>query len=140
MIRAMSTWRTKAARLFPQLKPELNSKEFTIYMVFTDLCSWAREAHQSGDDDLLRKIYGFSAWCLRQEAKDLWNAAGVSFYEHLIDEPKLWAEIVPWLSPRVIGDVHGLWEARLDPEAMSKFDKLIRDRKKIRYQELESAP
>jgi hypothetical protein len=33
----------------------------------------------------LEKIYGFADWCASQKEKELWNAAGVAFYEHLAD-------------------------------------------------------
>jgi len=135
---AMAAWRQKASLLFPQLKRDLNDKGFTIYMVFFDLLIMARDAHEAGDDESIRRIYGFGEWCLRQKAKDLRNAAGVAFYEHLVDDPKLWPLVVPWLSPIVISQVSTLWAARLNPADYSKFDKLIRGRMKTRYKELES--
>lgn len=127
----MSVWRRKAADLFPELKRDLNDKEFTIYMLFTDLGAWTREAHEADDNDRLRSIYGFAEWCLSQKAKDLWNAAGVSFYEHLVDVPRLWPKVVPWLSRKVIEQVRSLWEFRLGPAEYAKFDRLIRQRKSL---------
>lgn len=135
----MANWRRKAELLFPKLKRELNAKDYTIYSLFTDLQPMCRDAHASGDEELMRRIYGFSEWSLMQKAKDLWNAAGVSFYEHLVDQRDLWPLVIPWLSPFVITTVRGLWEWRLTPAEFSEFEKLIRARKKTRYQELQIA-
>jgi hypothetical protein len=43
------------------------------------------DANARGDDDLLRRILEYAAWSARHPAKDVWNAVGVSFYEHLFD-------------------------------------------------------
>jgi hypothetical protein len=79
-------------------------------MLYFDLLPMVREAHDNDDHDLLMRIYCFAQWCHAQEAKDLWNAAGVAFYEHLFDERKYWVEVIPWLSPSVIADCWSLWE------------------------------
>jgi hypothetical protein len=36
---------------------------FSIYMVFFDLLPRVRKAHQEGDTETLRRIYGFAEWC-----------------------------------------------------------------------------
>ena len=42
------------------------------------------------------------------------NAAGVAFYEHLFDgRQDGWAEVIPWLSPFVVRQNWGLWEAAI---------------------------
>ena len=105
-------------------------------MLFFELLPMARQAHKASDDETLRRIYGFSEWCFGQKAKDMWNAAGVAFYEHLFDDhPSVWPEVVQWLSPSVIEGVWGLWEWRLSAEELAEVKRLIEGRRQRRYPE-----
>jgi hypothetical protein len=82
-------------------------------------------------------MFGFAEWCAEQSAKDLWNAAGVCFYEHLFDG-RNWqhrAEVVKWLSPRVISDCHELWQNWLTAEKFAEVQQLIRERSQCLYEE-----
>jgi hypothetical protein len=81
----MSSWRRKVLTFFPDLQREAERPDFTIYNAFSELLPRVRTAHQEGDTETLRRIYGFAEWCSEQKAKDLWNAASVSFYAHLFD-------------------------------------------------------
>lgn len=122
----MANWRRKALALFPEMRHDVQRPDFSIYMVFFDLLPMCREAHKSGDVETLRRIYGFAEWCFEQEAEDMWNAAGVAFYEHLFDgHHSLWEAIVQWLSPRVIEDCWGLWERRLSAQELEELRSLI---------------
>src|SRR5438067_9325764 len=114
----MSVWRRKALALFPGDRRDIEDPETSIYLLFMlHVLPAARKAHEDDDTDRLRQIYGFAEWCLRQKAKDIWNAAGVSFYEHLFDQPKVvWPRVVPCLSQYVVDNCAGLWEWRLEVE------------------------
>jgi hypothetical protein len=83
----------------------------------------------------LRKIYGFAEWCFEQKAKDLWNAAGVAFYEHLFDRREYRDQVVPWLSPQVIKGCWGLWELMLTPEQLSTVRLMIDSKHTKRFRE-----
>ena len=132
----MASWRRRALALFPDLRSHVEQPDSSIYMLFFDLLPMSQEAHQAGDEELLRRIYGFAEWCFEQKTKDMWNAAGVAFYEHLFDDHQPpWAEIVQWLSPRVIEDCWGLWEWRLAEGELSKLKRLIEHRRQQRYAE-----
>jgi hypothetical protein len=123
---AVASWRRKVLALFPELRLDVQRPDFSIYMVFFDLLPRVREAHQDGDTETLRRIYGFAEWCFEQKAKTLWNAAGVAFYEYLFNSPRsLWPEVVQWLSPRVAEGCWGLWELRLSDEELAKVQQLI---------------
>ena len=90
----MASWRRKALALFPDLKFEVQRPDFSVYQVFFRILPMSRDAHKAGDVDTLRKIYDFAEWCFEQRAKEMWNAAGVAFYEHLFDDhPSLWAKV-----------------------------------------------
>lgn len=122
----MANWRRKALALFPDQRYDVQRPDFSIYMLFFRLLPMCREAHEAGDEDGLRRIYGFAEWCFEQRAKDMWNAAGVAFYEHLFDDhPSLWPEVVEWLSPLVIKGCWGLWEWRLSADELAGVKRLI---------------
>ncbi|HEX3315269.1 MAG TPA: hypothetical protein VHR72_10285 [Gemmataceae bacterium] len=107
-----------------------------MYSVFFELLPRVRLAHQDGDTDSLLRIYGFAEWCFEQRAEDLWNAAGVAFYEHLFDSHRsLWPEFVLWMSPPVAEGCFGLWEARLSIEEMTVVRRLIAECRNPVYQE-----
>jgi hypothetical protein len=127
----MSEWRRRAIESFPQLRNELNDKNYSLYLLFGDLLPMVRHAHCSRDWERVSAIYDFAEWCAAQPSKELWKPAGVSFYEHLFDEePPGMKEILPWVSPRVRSDCRGLWEWRLPPERFKQLDRLL---KKIEF-------
>lgn len=132
----MSTWRRKALGLFPELRLDLQRPDFTVYMLFFELLPTSREAHKAGDFQRLRRIYGFAEWCSEKRAKDLWNAAGVAFYEHLFDDhPSLRRDIVRWLSPKVVAAVWGLWEPRLSVEDLADVKRLLAERRSPQFED-----
>ena len=112
----MSTWRRKAIELFPDLRQLFSRPETSPYDVFFELLPRCREAHERNDEAELAKIYGYATWCARQPAKTLWNPAGVSFYEHIVDCPQARQEFHRWVEPDVFDDVSSLLEWRLGPE------------------------
>ena len=132
----MANWRRKVLTLFPELRIEAQQPGFTVYSTFFHLLPTVRQAHKDDNEELLRRIYGFAEWSLEQRAKDMWNAAGVAFYEHLFDShPTLWPDMVQWLSPRVVADCSGLWEFRLTTEAFVEVNRLLAGRRRHRYRE-----
>lgn len=78
----MNTWRNKAKESLPGLR--VNVQRASLYQVFFDLRNALCKAHKAKDELLLKNIYGFAEWCYRHS--DMWNAAGVAFYEHLGDD------------------------------------------------------
>jgi len=81
-------------------------------------------AHQENDNEKLKRIYDFAEWCLNQKEKDLWNAAGVSFYEHLGNYKETLEEFPKWVKPEIYVQIKGLLELRLEEAYMKKIDKL----------------
>jgi hypothetical protein len=119
----MSTWRRKAIESFPDLRYELEDPKCTIYSVFFELQSRCREAHDRNDTKDLEKIYGFADWCASQKESDLWNAAGVAFYEHLADSNRLLESIPLWVRKPIFEDIAGLLEARVGAERVAQLRK-----------------
>jgi hypothetical protein len=86
--------RERAVELFPELREELTDQDeiFSPNSLWFELLPRACGAHRTGNDDLLRRIYGYASWSWDQGG-ELANDVGVSFYEHLLDEP--------WMRPLV---------------------------------------
>jgi hypothetical protein len=122
----MSAWRRKAIELFPDLRREIESRELTIYQVFFELLPRCREAHDRGDISELERIYGFADWCASQKDKDLWNAAGVAFYEHLADSNQTLAALPRWVRRAIFEDIASLLEARVGPERIADLRRQYR--------------
>ncbi len=123
--RAQETWRSKASDLFPSVRGELADEGFNTYDLFFELLSMSREAHRRRDDAALDAIYGFADWCMRQPEPELWNAAGVSFFEHLFDDRSLWPDVAARLTTAQVREHWGLWEHRLGARQMAEIRKLL---------------
>jgi hypothetical protein len=122
----MSAWRRKAIELFPDLRQEIEAQDFTIYQLFFELLPRCRDAHNRGDAAELEKIYGFGDWCASQNAEDLWNAAGVAFYEHLADSRRTLEAIPHWVRRSIFEEIAGLLEARIGAERVAELRKQYR--------------
>ena len=71
----------------------------------------------------MKKIYGYAEWCFRQKSKNLWNAVGISFYEHLGDYAETREEMHKWVKPDIFKDVAGLLEYMMDEKEFVKLKK-----------------
>jgi hypothetical protein len=133
----MAVWRRKALALFPELRAHLLRSDFGVMLLFFELLPMVRQAHAADDVERLRGLYGFAEWCSEQTAKELWNAAGVAFYEHLFDSDiwNLREQIVPWLSPHVVEVTWPLLEFRLSDGRLSEVKRLLEERTETRYLE-----
>jgi hypothetical protein len=117
----MSAWRRKAVELFPDLRSRLEASDATIYLVFFELLPRCHAAHQCDDTAELEKIYGFADWCAQQKSRDLWNAAGVAFYEHLADSPQTLESIPRWVRRPIFEDIASLLEERVGGERVAEL-------------------
>ncbi len=124
----MSTWRRKALELFPDIRNEIQHGDTTIYTVFFHLLPRCREAHQLHHQDELKKIYGYAQWCFEQKSKDLWNAAGVAFYEHLGDYGETRDEMHRWVKPETFERVSGLLEFMMGQKKFVELRKQFYDK------------
>ena len=129
----MSVWRRKAIELLPGWHKQLEAKEIGIYFVFGVLLDELRRAFEENDEEAQHRIFAFAEWCSNQRTGELWNAAGVSFYEHLFDVWEDRQQVVPCSSPSVIANHWSLWEWRLSPERLAELGKLLKQRKELKY-------
>ncbi len=98
---------------------------FSIYILFGDLLDLLEGAHREGDEDLLRKIYGYAAWAREQPDDDIRNAAGVSFYEHVFAEGWMRPLVIPWINGTIVREYTRLWELRLPPDDLDEVRQLL---------------
>jgi hypothetical protein len=123
-------WRERALEALPELGGELENDHdvFSPYALWFDLLPRLRRAHRDRDDELLARIYGLAEWCRIQPGQEIWNSVGVAFYEHLFDESGMRPHVPRWLSDEAVREASGLWERRLDAEAMDEVHRLLRSR------------
>lgn len=120
----MSAWRQKAIDIAPELRNEFQDPDLTPYTVFIELLFLVEQAHQNKDTDRLRKIYDYAEWCFRQKEQKLWNAVGVTFYEHLGDTDKTFPGFTNWVKKEIYFEIRELLNQRLDTEKMRKLDSI----------------
>jgi hypothetical protein len=119
----MSVWRRKAMECLPEKKTEFEHPGTTIYGVFIELLPALVEAHKGDNTERLHKIYEFAEWCYKQKANDLWNAAGVSFYEHLYDCKETRDSFRKWIKRDIYKNVRGLLELHVNEDDLKLLDK-----------------
>jgi hypothetical protein len=119
----MSAWRQKAIQIAPELKHEFQQPDLSPNIIFTELLALLEEAHRGNDSDRIEKIYNYAEWCFQQKDQKLWNAAGVSFYEHLGDNELVFSQFTRWISKEIYLEIRGLLELRLTDEQVRELDK-----------------
>jgi hypothetical protein len=118
----MSVWRRKAMVLLPKERRELQQPDYSTYLFLSALLRAVVHAHQVRDEALLREYYAYPAWCLRQRAEHLWNAAGTAFYEHLADHEETCADMPRWVSRDIYNEVRELIARRAEVDVLRKID------------------
>jgi hypothetical protein len=120
----MSVWRRKAIECMPKYRQDFEKKGTSIYEVFFTLLGETVRAHQSNDTAKLKDYYAFAEWCLNQRAKDLWNAAGVFFYEHLADQEETSKAMPLWVKRSIYTRIRGLLVFRIGEDRVQQLDAL----------------
>ena len=112
---------------FPSFETGFEDEDdiFSIYILFGDLLDLLKGAHREGDEDMLRRIYGYASWAREQPDDDIQNAAGVSFYEHLFDERWMRPLVISWINGTIVREYMGLWEFRLSPDDLDEVRQLL---------------
>lgn len=119
----MSTWRKKAMETAPELHKDFQDPELSPYTVFSELLALLEQAHVDNNTDRIQKIYDYAAWCSRQKDQKLWNAAGVSFYEHLADNELVFSQFTKWVTKEIYFEHRNLLDHRFDDNKMKQLDK-----------------
>lgn len=119
----MSVWRQKAIDLAPELKKDFEEPDLSPYTVFSELLSLLQKAHISNDVERIQKIYDYAEWCSKQKEQKLWNAAGVSFYEHLCDNELVFSQFTTWVKKYIYFAHRDLLDLRFGDDKMKQLDK-----------------
>ncbi|WP_426586317.1 DUF7674 family protein [Mucilaginibacter sp. R-33] len=120
----MSAWRKRAIECLPALKREFEDPETSIYGVFMELLHATVAAHRDNDTMQLKKNYDFAEWCFRQKSEDLWNAACVSFYEHLGDKAETLQAIHLWVKQDIYIEIRSLLKQGVGEATLKIIDGL----------------
>lgn len=123
----MEAWWRLAIELFPEYEGKyLNT--YSIYSVLSDLEDMVDEVHRQNNEDDLVRIYKFTEWCYTQKDNDpdSWDAASMTFYQHLLDSDlTLWA-IPYWVKPDTFREMRDEYETRMWLERRgAEFSKLL---------------
>ncbi len=118
----MEDWKTKLIELIPEEREEWES-EFSIYLAFGTILGLVMDAARKSNDDLLGRCFSFAQWCFDQKEKDLWNSAGVSFYEHLADDPAVEQIVHRYVNRTTFEDIRGLLEAMGKEDAVKRIER-----------------
>ena len=120
----MSVWKRKAIECLPELKKDFEQPGTSIYDIFMEMLPAVVSAHKTNDTARLQKIYGFAERCFQQKENELWNAAGVAFYEHLGDNEETLKEMSAWVKPTIYTNIRGLLALRLGESEIEKLDQM----------------
>jgi len=116
----MSTWKNKAIECLPEHKKDIEGADiFEVYLLMNRVF---KRAYEENNQEKIRSIYAYAEWCFTQKHKELWNAAGVLFYEHLIDDLEIKREIHKWLKHSIYIEIRGLIVWRAGEEEAKKID------------------
>lgn len=119
----MSVWRQKAIEIAPELKKEFQDPGLSPYTVFSEFLSLLEQAHIDNDTIKIKNIYDYAEWCSLQKDQKLWNAAGVSFYEHLCDNELVFSQFTNWVKKGIYLEHRDLLNYRFDEGKMKQLDK-----------------
>lgn len=119
----MSVWRRKAIEIAPELRRDFEDPDVSIYNVFSDLLGVLKKAHVERDVDAIKNVYDYAEWCHRQKDQDLWNAAAVSFYEHLCDNELIFSQFTTWVKKYIYFAHRDLLDLRFGDDKMKELDK-----------------
>lgn len=119
----MSTWRKKAIEIAPELRKDFEEPNIEIYSVFSELLTILENSFKNKDIEKIENIFNYAEWCFRQKEQKLWNAAGVSFYEHLGDNIETFANFTNWIKKDIYFDIRALLQLRIKEEKLETLDK-----------------
>ena len=114
----MRTWRRKALEYLPDLKADIEAPGSTPMGLFFELLPRVRDAHDLKNNAELRRIYSFATWCAREQTEELWNAAYVGFFEHLVDSVNTRNAIAEWVPKDIFEETLSLFATRMSDAAL----------------------
>ena len=120
----MAKWRQKLIELFPAHRADWED-EVGVYSAFHVLLDDIMlPAYQAGNTGDIALAFEFAEWCVGEN--ELWNAAGVAFYEHLPDHTQTRADLPNRISRDVYPKIRSLLEAKLTPKELRDLDRAMK--------------
>jgi hypothetical protein len=107
----MEEWYKKAIEAFPDLIDHFAMDGDTTYGVFSALCyTMENDWLPSNNRQEIQKAFDYAHWAADQEEDDLWNAAGVGFFEHVFEKMDYFGIVVSYLTKDDVRAYMDLWE------------------------------
>lgn len=136
-------WALMAEQLVPSdlrdLTDHWDGLPDSVMQLFFDLMPKTRDAIERGDDRFACAAFAFAEWCLNQAEDDLWNGAGVCFYEHLFDGDADVGLTCAWLSDGVFAKIDSLLEVQNSRARADEIRAVFRARRHSRAKEVKAA-
>jgi len=129
-----SRWKAMAKLLLPEVYAALlldeqwneGCSESEMHFFFM-LLPLVKNAHRNNERDFLLRAHAFADWCMQQPEQEIYNPAGVAFYEHLVDDlPE--GVVMPWLSARTFAQIESLIDLRLSAKRSADVKKAYEKR------------
>jgi hypothetical protein len=124
----MDEWQSQALKTFPELQDQVNRTQGGIHGLWPDIFSSMVAAYRATpvNDDFIRRVYEYAAWCVRQPQTtnaetDLPSATAVGFLENLPLDRQVFGDLHRWLSVETFEGCKTLFRYDLSEEEYSKL-------------------
>jgi hypothetical protein len=135
----MEYWLTKALECLPELEDQFTAPQSITGATSLWIEIWLKlvEAYDVTPvkEDLIRRIYGFAAWCLNQPSTtdietDVGSAVAIGFIENIPLEKRVSEDLHRWMSMESLKGFEHLFRYHLSNEDYRRFVEDFRSRKR----------
>jgi hypothetical protein len=112
----------KLSEFLPELVAYALEPDSDEYLLFSKCKHLATFAFKENDEDLWRRIFAFAEWSFYQEEKEIWNPAGVSFYEYIFDCESMEAKAAKAIPSEIYKEIRNLFESKYSAQRMGRID------------------
>ena len=133
----MEAWLEEASKQFPELLDSMTDPNLGIVGLWIELFNMLQRAYdgQTTDDDLIRRIYHFAAWCFQQPqtieaGTDPSSAAALGLIEDIPLDSRVSSDLYRWMSEDSFRGFENLFRYHLDADQFQNFSKDFFDKKK----------
>ena len=121
-------WREKVSELFPELSDVMSDPKLDMTTLWIELFNRLQIAYipPQSDDNMLRRIYDFAAWCLMQpdtgEARtDPSSGAAFGLFEDIPLDKKASADLYRWISEESFRGLENIFRYHFSDEEFESF-------------------
>ena len=136
----MEYWVTKAAEFLPELEALITRVQPVSgpMGLWSDLYFELVKAYDVSpiNEDLIRRIYAFAAWCLNRPkasdaSTDASSAVAVAFIEDLPLDRRIWEDLHRWMSVETFKGLENLFRYHLSEAEYREFSSEFIRKKKL---------